>query len=136
MTTMTITEMKETKRERVIKTYDDLEGSKNVDDIITCIMIKVGVRPHITGYYYLKRAIALVVEDPKNGAYMTKNLYYRIAEEFDTTWVAVERSMRSAVQSICCSDDDKEKYIGYAEKSYTCSKFIAAVAELVRYNVT
>lgn len=136
MTNATVsTNEKENKHARTIRTYNDLLTSGKMDDLITYIMFRLRISMCMHGYHYLKRAIAIVADDPKKACQVTKGLYRDLAKEFDTQWTAIERNMRSAIASIECSDEVKEEYIGFAKESYSNTEFITCIAEVVRFNM-
>lgn len=69
-----------------------------VDEKISSVFLTVGIPAHIKGYHYLRYAIKLVME---NGALInriTKELYPRVAEHFETSPSKVERAIRHAIE--------------------------------------
>ncbi|NLW59686.1 MAG: sporulation transcription factor Spo0A [Firmicutes bacterium] len=66
---------------------------------VTEILQKLKIPPHFKGYTYLRRAILLCVKEPSLINEVTKKLYPRIAEEYNSTPNRVERSMRFAIET-------------------------------------
>ncbi|MGI6003980.1 MAG: sporulation transcription factor Spo0A [Christensenellales bacterium] len=60
---------------------------------------ELGIMPHLLGYQYLRRAMALVIQEPQLINALTLRLYPMVAEVFDTTAQRVERSMRHAIEN-------------------------------------
>ena len=66
---------------------------------VTEILQKLKIPPHFKGYTYLRKAILLCVKEPRLINEVTKKLYPRIAEEYNSTPNRVERSMRFAIET-------------------------------------
>lgn len=62
-------------------------------------LIRVGIKPHLKGFYFLSDAIDLVMKDVKYLQKMTTRLYPFIAEKHDETPSKVERAMRHAIET-------------------------------------
>lgn len=108
---------------------------------VTNIIHEIGIPAHIKGYHYLREAIMMVVEEVDLLGSVTKVLYPRIAEKFDTTSSRVERAIRHAIE-VAWSRNNIEtikKFFGYTINTErgkpTNSEFIALVADRLRlYN--
>ncbi|MDW7652355.1 MAG: sporulation initiation factor Spo0A C-terminal domain-containing protein, partial [Bacillota bacterium] len=92
----------------------------------------------IKGYHYLREAIMMVVEEVDLLGSVTKVLYPRIAEKFETTSSRVERAIRHAIE-VAWSRNNIEtikKFFGYTINTErgkpTNSEFIALVADRLR----
>lgn len=110
----------------------------NFIEEITKIIHEIGIPAHIKGYLYLRDAIAMVVEEIELLGSVTKVLYPRIAEKFETTPSRVERAIRHAIE-VAWSRNSVEtikKFFGYTintEKGKpTNSEFIALIADRIR----
>lgn len=113
------------------------EKEKYIEEI-TQIIHEIGIPAHIKGYLYLRDAIMMVVEEIELLGSVTKILYPRIAEKYDTTSSRVERAIRHAIE-VAWSRNNIEtikKFFGYTvntEKGKpTNSEFIALVADRIR----
>ena len=62
------------------------------------LLKKLGVNAALKGYTYLNEAIQMTVDDPTSADMMTKVMYPRIAEKYNTTPSRVERAIRHAVE--------------------------------------
>lgn len=116
-------------------------SKKEKDDYlteITQIIHEIGVPAHIKGYLYLRDAISMVVEEIELLGSVTKILYPRIAEKYETTSSRVERAIRHAIEVAWSrnSIETIKKFFGYTintEKGKpTNSEFIALVADRIR----
>ncbi|MDI9462001.1 MAG: sporulation transcription factor Spo0A [Bacillota bacterium] len=112
------------------------KSSLEVD--VTGIIHEIGIPAHIKGYHYLREAIMMVVEDVDLLGSVTKILYPRIAEKFDTTSSRVERAIRHAIEVAWSRNniDTIKKFFGYTVNTErgkpTNSEFIALVADRLR----
>ncbi len=116
-----------------VKKSDD-----NYIEEITEIIHEIGIPAHIKGYLYLRDAISMVVEEIELLGSVTKILYPRIAQKFETTPSRVERAIRHAIEVAWSRNniDTIKKFFGYTintEKGKpTNSEFIALVADRIR----
>lgn len=69
-----------------------------MDEKISNIFISIGIPPHIKGYNYLREGIKYAVAEPNIINNVTKELYPKIANHFDTTPSKVERAIRHAIE--------------------------------------
>lgn len=69
-----------------------------LDEKISNIFISIGIPPHIKGYNYLREGIKMAVEQPSVINNVTKVLYPKIGEKFDTSASKVERAIRHAIE--------------------------------------
>ncbi len=77
---------------------------------------KAGISPKYKGYKYLYDAISYALADNTLLKNVTTDLYCMIAEEYGTTWQAVERSIRFAVDKCWHSCGREFLYeIGYGK---------------------
>lgn len=112
--------------------------SMDLESEITSIIHEIGVPAHIKGYFYLREAISMVVNDIELLSAVTKELYPSIARKYNTTSSRVERAIRHAIE-VAWSRGQIEsinKIFGYTihnEKGKpTNSEFIAMVADRLR----
>ena len=70
----------------------------SLDEKISKIFISVGIPPHIKGYYYLREGVKMAVESPEIINNITKQLYPKIGEKYDTSASKVERAIRHAIE--------------------------------------
>lgn len=111
-----------------------------LEEEVTDVLHQIGIPAHIKGYLYLRNAIIMVVEEIELLGAITKILYPRIAESYETTPSRVERAIRHAIE-VAWSRNNAEiirKFFGYTiniEKGKpTNSEFIAMVADRIRLN--
>ena len=72
--------------------------SKSLDEQLSSIFLTIGIPAHIMGYQFLKEAIKCVINQPDLINSITKGLYPKVAEQFDTTTSKVERAIRHAIE--------------------------------------
>lgn len=116
-----------------------MEGldKRNVEQIISQMMLDMGVPVHLKGYHYIRAAVVMAVEDMKVVGSVTKLLYPEIARQYNTTDGKVERAIRNAVE-ISWERGNRhtfERMFGYCMESGqgrpTNSEYIAAIADVV-----
>ena len=111
-----------------------LDSSASLSVMIRQELDCLQISPHLRGRHYLAYAIEQVANDPIRVKDITKDLYQDTAHNFDTTWKAVERNIRSAV--IACWNSGGQAILremtGFqlSERPKT-AVFIAIVAEYV-----
>ncbi len=93
----------------------------------------------LCGYQYLTYSIERIVAEPMRIQGITKDLYPEAARHYGTTWKAVDRANRTAINT-CWERGGREKLdevVGYhlAERPWP-TEFISAVAEYIRRNQT
>ena len=77
---------------------DNTNSKRTIDEKITNIFITVGIPAHIKGYYFLRDAVKMAIENPSIINSITKKLYPSIAQIHDTTASKVERAIRHAIE--------------------------------------
>jgi two-component system response regulator (stage 0 sporulation protein A) len=112
--------------------------SNHLDANITNVIHEIGVPAHIKGYLYLREAITMVYYEVDLLGSITKSLYPRIAEKFNTTPSRVERAIRHAIE-VAWSRGNMESIrslfgytINVTKAKPTNSEFIAMVADKLR----
>lgn len=65
---------------------------------VTGLLHRMGVPAHLKGYYYLRSAIMISLQENNMVSSVTKLLYPKIAKEYYTTEQKVERSIRNAIE--------------------------------------
>lgn len=113
----------------------------NLEMTVTDILRQIGVPAHIKGYYYLRSAIIMTVNNQQMIDAVTKLLYPAIAKEYETTPSRVERAVRHAIE-ISWDRGDMDvinSYFGYtvstAKGKPTNSEFIAMIADKLRVSM-
>lgn len=115
--------------------------SYDLETMITEIIHDVGIPAHIKGYAYLRDAISLVIDNLEYLNSVTKMLYPKIAEKYNTTPSRVERAIRHAIEVAWSRGkvDVLNDLFGYTindEKGKpTNSEFIALIADKLRLGI-
>lgn len=113
----------------------DKRKISSIDEKISNIFTTIGIPPHIKGFTYLREGIKMTVEDQGVISRVTKELYPRIGEKFNTSASKVERAIRHAIEvawnkgrtEAISSIFGAKVYIG--SERPTNSEFIALVAD-------
>ena len=110
----------------------------NLQIAITNVLHELGVPSHIKGYSYIRQSITEVFFNPDVVGGITKELYPKIAEEFNTTVSRVERAIRHAIEVSWNRGnwDLMQEIFGYSvdidKAKPTNSEFIVTVADKLR----
>lgn len=116
----------------------EVESDKMVEQMVSNMMLDMGVPAHLKGYRYVRAAVLMAEEDMKVVGSVTKLLYPEIAKLYNTTDGKVERAIRNAIE-ISWERGNKQTFeylFGYCADSGqgrpTNSEYIAAIADMVR----
>ncbi len=77
-----------------------LLNDRDLDSLISIIILKVGIPPNLKGYNYIKEALKLILNDFSILNQITKVLYTEMAEMFKTTPTSIERGIRTAIEYV------------------------------------
>lgn len=121
----------------MIETIMTSKGS--VHDKVSKILRECNIRPHLTGFTYLKETIVQIYSGVCTTRGVTKTLYPAVARIYDTTPSAVERNMRHAISYAwrwSASEpslilDDVFRFPKRSE-SPTITEFIATIVEAMQ----
>lgn len=61
--------------------------------------MKLGSAPNYKGFHYVKAGISFCLKNPKSVTNLTKLVYPKIAEKFNTNNNAIERAVRASIKS-------------------------------------
>ena len=75
----------------------EVESDKMVEQMVSHMMLDMGVPAHLKGYRYVRAAVLMAEEDMKVVGSVTKLLYPEIAKLFNTTDGKVERAIRNEI---------------------------------------
>lgn len=117
---------------------EDIE-EEDYKGVITHIIHDMGVSANLKGYHYIRYGVQLVIYNIDLLSAVTKELYPKIAEEFDSTPSRVERAIRHAIDVVWDRGNPKtiEKFFKNAEEDSkpTNSQFIARIADKIRVDL-
>ena len=105
---------------------------------VSKMMLELGSPAHLRGYYYLREAVLLSVEDMELVSSVTKLLYPVIARSHKTTSQRVERAIRNAIEVSWERGNPEvfEDLFGFSRETQsprpTNSEYIARIADKVR----
>ena len=129
-----------------IAVYKSLKNSrkdnrhKPLEVVVTELMHEMGIPAHIKGYQYLRDAILRALSDESLANNVTKELYPKVAEKYNTTSDRVERAIRHAIELawVRGNVDLMTEYFGYTinlqKGKPTNAEFIAMVSDRIRLN--
>lgn len=108
------------------------------ENMISGLMLELGIPAHLKGYQYLRSAINMCVDNMELIGSVTKLLYPDLAKKYATTDQKIERAIRNAIE-VSWERGNAElfkKLFGYSNGSGhsrpTNSEYIASVADYVR----
>ena len=78
--------------------YEFLKQHKKYEAWVDSVFLELGIPQNVKGYDYLMAAVLLATDEPELIRAITKELYPRVADFFNTTTSCVERSMRHAIE--------------------------------------
>ena len=78
-----------------------------MSDPITSLLYSLGLSPNYKGFLCLSAAIDIAMQAPDQLLLVTKWLYPRVAVRQKTSWKAVERNIRTAIQVIWDRDPQR-----------------------------
>lgn len=127
--------------ESIIKVIAQKENNETVyalEAAATKFLREFGIPAHTKGYRYLREAIVLVAENPELMEGVTKKLYPKIAELYDSTAERVERAVRHAIESGCTKGDTEALNYYFSHRitkdklKPTNAEFIATISDAVK----
>lgn len=68
-----------------------------LEDEVCSMLIRCGISQNLKGFLYLKEAVMLSIHNPNITFQLTKILYPKVADKYETTAGCVERSIRHAI---------------------------------------
>lgn len=114
------------------------KDDRKVEQMVSNMMLDIGVPAHLKGYRYVRTAVLMAEEDMKVVGSVTKLLYPEIAKRYNTTDGKVERAIRNAIE-ISWERGNKKTFEGLF--GYCCdngnarptnSEYIAVIADTIR----
>ena len=114
------------------------QGQKQLNNKVSELLQALGVPPHTKGYAYLREGIVLVSSDMKYMNKITKNLYPKIAEIYESTPSRVERAIRNSIELTLEQGDHDSlvRIFGHrikdANNKLTNSEFISIISEKLK----
>ena len=118
--------------------YEFLKQHKEYEAWVDSVFLELGIPQNVKGYDYLMAAVLLATDEPELIRAITKELYPRIADFFNTTTSCVERSMRHALELAWNNSEPRTlfKLFGHTASATqgkpTNSNFIAIMSNKLR----
>lgn len=120
------------------KIRNSADKRADMEVVVTEVIHQLGVPAHIKGYHYLREAILSSLSNQELLEGITKELYPRVAQKFDTTSSRVERAIRHAIEIAWDRGnvDTINSFFGYTVNTSkgkpTNSEFIALISDKLR----
>ncbi len=117
---------------------NDILVKPETEEMISGLMLELGVPAHLKGYQYLRTAISMCVDDMELIGSVTKLLYPELAKQYMTTVQKIERAIRNAIEVSWERGNGElfERLFGYCNcmehSRPTNSEYIASVADYIR----
>ena len=115
--------------------YDAMEDqSKNEEYIVTQYLMKLGVPTSVTGFGYIKSGVLYLLKEENRRVLVTRELYPKIAEEYNSSVSKVERAIRTAIGKAERRCTKELQIILYDREEFriTNMEFITLVTEKIR----
>ena len=118
--------------------YEFLKKHKEYEAWVDSVLLELGIPQNVKGYDYLMAAVLLTTDEPELIRSITRELYPRIADFFNTTASCVERSMRHALELAWNNSEPETLYnlFGHTASATqgkpTNGNFIATMANKIR----
>lgn len=111
--------------------YKTIQPKERTYEDVTEIIHKLGIKPNIKGYDYLRSAIIYYMKaEKKDKVSLTKELYPAVAAEYNSTISRVERAIRHAIQTVYRNGNlDILCEISGSSEMLTNGEAIACIAE-------
>lgn len=101
------------------------------------LLVKFGIPISAHGYWYIREAVDIVNNDPRKLLFLFNDVCQEIAEKYNTTKFAVERSMRHAIGKAWTKgsiNQELKSEIGNAiiwEQKPTNKEFVTIIMEIL-----
>ncbi len=114
------------------------EPVETTEQLVSRVLVTLGVPAQLNGYKYLREAISMVTRDPEEITSITKQIYPVLAEHYQVSAPSVERAIRHAIEvswkrgNIEALDNMFGYTIDYNRGKPTNSEYIAMIADQIR----
>lgn len=121
-------------------TYTQVEREKSLTELemeVTQLFHEMGIPAHFRGYAYLRDAIIISSKEAEVLGNITKNLYPRIAQKYNSTASGVESAIRHTIEIGWERGNSEfiEEFFGFDSQKGrfpTTAAFIAKIADKIR----
>lgn len=117
----------------IINTDNNTNNKKTKLKKILELLNAYGISGRLKGYGYIVKAVEIALEEENISNAMTKQLYYTLSKEFDTSYGSIERNIRYAIQKGFdkASSNLPEELNSLKERRHKNFEFIAAIASYI-----
>ena len=117
----------------IINTDNNTNNKKTKLKKILELLNAYGISGRLKGYGYIVKAVEIALEEENISNAMTKQLYYTLSKEFDTSYGSIERNIRYAIQKGFdkASSNLPEELNSVKERRHKNFEFIAAIASYI-----
>lgn len=102
-----------------------------IDNVIKKMLFELGFQPRMRGHRYIIDAVKIILDEPKKAYNVNKNVYEAIGQMHGYNRLAIERSIRTAIESAYYRDT-KGKFIeffGCLDHRPTNTEFLSVFVE-------
>ncbi|MBQ8348436.1 MAG: sporulation initiation factor Spo0A C-terminal domain-containing protein [Ruminococcus sp.] len=111
-----------------------IDKDAQISKYIIKTLLELGVPANLKGYEYLKISIELAVKNQNLFRKEIMHLYVEVAKRCQTNVGCVERSIRTAIESVYYKNPKRfENFFGYSVGKPSNSELIGLIAEKVRF---
>lgn len=117
----------------IINTDNKTNNKKTKLKKIWGLLNAYGISGRLKGYDYIVKAVEIALEEENISNAMTKQLYYTLSKEFDTSYGSIERNIRYAIQKGFDKESSNlpEELNFLKERRHKNLEFIAAIASYI-----
>ncbi len=113
-------------------------SSNKIEARVSSLLHDLGIPSHIRGYEYIRDSVILIYAEKGMKAHLTKEVYPKIANKYQTTTTRVERAIRNAIEISWTRGDIKlmENLFGnsidFDRSRPTNAEFLTTIADKFR----
>lgn len=98
-----------------------------------CVLRQLGINANYRGFFHVTYAIALTIENPDYLTLITKWLYIDVAHFYHTTAQAVERNIRTIIETAWKRNPEYLEELAHypLEQKPSNAQFIAIIAQYI-----
>ena len=106
---------------------------KNMIQVVTDILLDIGIKPNLKGFKCLRRALLITIESEKN-LKLTSDIYMQVGKEYGDSHSRVERAIRHSIETALAeSQSSFAKYVPTVKNGKTTNgEVIAALTDYIK----
>ena len=96
------------------------------------ILMQLGICQSLKGYKFIYHGISIILDYPDEEIYITKDLYIRLAKQFNCNPWSIERNIRTAIKKIPISEYRNIVFPLSGDIHYTNKEFLLHIARYIK----